>query len=110
MNNNLSKLWSKAVTDSNRELFVSDWSTSSIWGPMESLTDDQLLDIADYVGRVWDAAHMTTKDIIKSTGMSQAAFAEHFCIPKRTVESWCMGDRKPPDYVRLMMAQLIKLI
>lgn len=42
---------------------------------------------------------MTIKDIRALTGLSQAAFAEKYHIPKRTYESWEMGQRTPPEYV-----------
>ena len=42
---------------------------------------------------------MTIKEIRTITGFSQAKFAERYKIPKRTVESWEMGERQPPAYV-----------
>lgn len=39
------------------------------------------------------------KNLRASTGLSQAKFAEAYHIPKRTIEEWECGRRKPPDYV-----------
>lgn len=46
---------------------------------------------------------MTTAEQIKSiravSGLTQAAFASRYGIPKRTIEAWEMGQRTPPPYV-----------
>jgi DNA-binding transcriptional regulator YiaG len=52
---------------------------------------------------------MTPAEEIKSlraaTGLSQAAFAAHWSIPRRTLEDWEAGRRTPPPYViRLLVA------
>ena len=54
---------------------------------------------------------MEVRDQIKKmraeTGMSQAKFCEYFGIPKRTLEEWERGSRKPPEYlVRLLVYRL----
>lgn len=52
---------------------------------------------------------MTPSEQIKSiraaAGLTQAAFAAAYGIPKRTYEAWEMGERTPPPYViRLLEA------
>lgn len=42
---------------------------------------------------------MTIKELISAASLSQRAFAEILNIPLRTVENWCMGKNKCPDYV-----------
>ena len=54
---------------------------------------------------------METKKQIKSiraeAGMTQAQFCEYFDIPRRTLEDWECGKRKPPEYlVRLLVYRL----
>ncbi len=39
------------------------------------------------------------RNIRSMTGLSQAKFAAHYNIPKRTLESWEMGQRECPGYV-----------
>ena len=39
------------------------------------------------------------KAIRKKTGLTQAAFAERYNIPKRTVENWETEVTVPPRYV-----------
>ena len=103
-------VWGEALKSSDRDVYISEWSTSSIWGQPEDLSDNGLLEIAAKLGNIWDVAHMSVKDLCKAAGMTQAAFAQWRCIPKRTVENWCGGQRGCTDYDRLMMAELLGLI
>lgn len=99
-------LWTEALASNDRDAYVSDWATSSIWED----TEDALIPDgrADAIGAVWDLAHLTIRDIRASTGLSQVAFAQRFCIPRRTVEDWEAGRRSCPDYVRLLLARAAK--
>lgn len=56
-----------------------------------------------------DADNLTIKDIRAATGLSQAAFAQRFRIPRRTVENWESGTNACPIYVRLLLAQAVGL-
>ena len=54
---------------------------------------------------------METRNLIKSirteAGMTQLEFCEYFDIPRRTLEDWERGKRKPPEYlVRLLVYRL----
>lgn len=42
---------------------------------------------------------MTIKEMRAKSGMTQKAFSEYLNIPKRSIEEWEGGRRKPPDYV-----------
>ena len=47
------------------------------------------------------------KQMRKESGMTQAQFSEYFGIPKRTIEEWERGARRPPDYLpRLLCYKL----
>lgn len=102
-------IFTDALSDegASREAFVSDWALSSIWD------DDDKQDIPGEriaeIGDVWDAAHLTIRDIRQHTGLSKAAFAIRYCIPIRTLEDWERGVRRCPDYLRLLLAQVIGL-
>lgn len=50
------------------------------------------------------------REIVKSTGLSQAKFAQLYNIPQRTVENWCVGKRACPLYTRLMLQEAAGLI
>lgn len=98
-----SALMSEAFGSSDREAYISDLALSSIWGDAEGaeLPADRL----DTLGSIWDAAHLSIKDIRAASGLSQAAFARHHCIPKRTVDDWERGARACPGYLRLLIAE-----
>lgn len=95
-------LFAAALTAADRDAFVSDWSLSSAWG--DALDADSPADRIDLLARLWDAAHLTIRDIRQHTGLSQAAFATRYCIPTRTLEDWERGVRSCPDYLRLLLA------
>ena len=46
---------------------------------------------------------MTVRDLRILSGMTQQAFAEYFCIPKRSIENWEGGQRKCPEYLLQLM-------
>lgn len=46
----------------------------------------------------------TIKKLRESSGMTQKAFSEMLKIPKRTIEDWEGGRRKPPEYVLDLIA------
>ena len=96
-------LFGDAITSPDRDAFVSDWSLSSVWGDAPGA--DIPADRTDQLARLWDAAHLTIRDIRQHTGLSQAAFSTRYCIPTRTLEDWERGARSCPDYLRLLLAQ-----
>jgi len=50
------------------------------------------------------------KEARAAAGMSQQGMADRMLIPKRTIENWEMGDRKPPPYVqRFVLNELEEL-
>ena len=61
------------------------------------------------LGSIWDLAHMSVAEIRAKTGLSQAKFAERFCIPRRTVENW-ESRGGCPDYVRLLLLRSCSLL
>lgn len=93
-------LYSDALGNSDRDAYVSDWSLSSMWGD-----DNDPIQLADLCGKVWDLAHLTVADIRAHTGLTQAAFAERFLIPYRTIQNWESRNSCAP-YVVLMLARL----
>ena len=62
------------------------------------------------ISRVWDVAHLSMKDFIKAAGTSQVNFAKRAGIPLRTVQSWCLGERECPAYVRFLLAEHYTLL
>lgn len=48
---------------------------------------------------------MTIKEARIKSGMSQLEASEFLQIPKRTLEDWESGRRKPPEYVEKMVVE-----
>lgn len=100
-------LYTDALESADRDAYISDWTLSSIWEDEEGA--DIPAERIEQVAAIWDAAHLTVRQVRAHTSLTQAAFASRFCIPKRTVENWEGNKSECPAYVRLMLAQLTGL-
>lgn len=89
-----------AVATPDLDLYLSAWSSSAVLAGAEDEADAILTNIHTIV-------HMTVKELLKAAGLTQAAAAERFLIPKRTVENWTAGVSACPLYTKLMMAELL---
>lgn len=47
--------------------------------------------------------HLTIKSIRAAHGLTQQALSDVTGIPKRTIESWEGGQRKPPEWLPKMI-------
>lgn len=103
-----STLWAEALTATDRDAYVSDWTLSTIWGddPDAEIPQERIA----HLDQIWDAAHMSVRQMCKAAKLSQVALAQRFCIPYRTVQNWCGDVSKCPDYVRLLLAEALGLI
>lgn len=90
-----------AYTDRND--YISDMALSSLWGdtPEAEIPQSRI----DELGQVWDAVNRPVREIVAHTGLSQAAFASLYLIPRRTVEDWCREIRQCPLYTRLLLQE-----
>ena len=53
---------------------------------------------------------MTFKEARLAAGLSQQQMSELMKIPKRTIENWEAGSRKPPEYVeRFVINELTEI-
>lgn len=95
------KLWLDALDQPNREMYVLEYGYPD-WFDEISTDASEIVQVLENIHEV---AHMTVRDIIYKSGMTQAAFACHFCIPLRTVEDWATGKRKCADYQRLAFSR-----
>lgn len=59
---------------------------------------------------IWELAHLSMRELVDRTGLSQTAFAKRAGIPLRTVQGWCLGERDCPAYVRLLLAEHYNLL
>lgn len=62
------------------------------------------------LAQIWDVAHMTMKEIVDASGLSQTAFAKQAGVPRRTVQDWCGEKRTCPTYVRFLLAEHFGLL
>lgn len=92
-------LLSKAQEEDSKYYFISE--NSGLYRVSNKEVDEE------YLSFIHDVVHKSFKNIIGDSEMTQAEFAKEFFIPKRTVESWCMGDRECPVYVRLLIMTVL---
>lgn len=59
---------------------------------------------------IWDVAHLSMRELVARTGLSQTAFAKQAGVPLRTVQDWCGEKRACPAYVRFLLAEHYKLL
>lgn len=52
---------------------------------------------------------MTIREIRELSGLSRAEFSRFYNIPKRTLEDWDAGIRKPPIYVVELLERVVYL-
>ena len=102
-------LFGAATAEQDRERFISEWSSSSIFYPEPESPDIDAGELTEALENIWDVAHMSTRDIRQRMGLTQAAFAERFCIPRRTIEGWESGG-KDKQYVVLALAELAGML
>lgn len=62
------------------------------------------------LSNIWDLAHLSMRELVSRTSLSQTAFAKQVGIPLRTVQDWCLGERKCPVYLRFLLAEHYGLI
>lgn len=92
----------------DRDAFVSDIALSSAFPE-----DSDLSVTASELILIWEAYHMTIRDLRTASGLSRMDFSRRFHIPIRTIENWeCTGPnaRECPVYVRLLIAESIGLM
>lgn len=92
----------------DRDAFVSDLALSSAFPE-----DEDLSVTASELVLIWDAYHMTIRDLRTAAGLSRIDFSRRFRIPIRSVENWeCKGPnaRECPVYVRLLIADALGLM
>lgn len=59
---------------------------------------------------IWDVSHLSMREFVARTGLSQTAFAKQAGVPLRTVQDWCGEKRACPTYVRFLLAEHYKLL
>ncbi len=98
---------SESLNYEDRDAYISGMALSSIWGDSEDA--DIPTDRVSELGRIWDRTHRDIRGIRDASGMTFRDLAQRFCIPSRTMDSWSMGERKPPLYTLLMMQEILDI-
>lgn len=62
------------------------------------------------LSNIWELAHLSMRELVASTGLSQTAFAKQAGVPRRTVQDWCGEKRTCPTYVRFLLAEHFGLL
>lgn len=90
----MSILWKAAKEQPDRDLFVAEFAPRQI----------SVSRLAEIHHVVWTPF----REIVQQAGMTQRAFAEHFCIPLRTVEDWARGVGAPPIWVKKLIVEKLR--
>lgn len=99
-------LWQDALMQPDKETYIRQHSFSDWYDKVGKSTFEFLCILED----IHNAAHITVKEIILKTGLTQKDFAIKFCIPLRTVEQWATNKFKCADYLRLMFCRQLNII
>ena len=59
------------------------------------------------IQRLWNCLEISMKDLVSKSGMDMAKFSRRFCIPYRTLQSWCDGTNPYPVYTKLMIIEIL---
>ena len=59
---------------------------------------------------IWELAHLSMRELVARTGLTQSAFAKGAGIPLRTVQGWCGEKRACPTYVKFLLAEHYNLL
>lgn len=62
------------------------------------------------LSNIWELAHLSMRELVARTGLSQTTFAKQAGVPLRTVQDWCGEKRACPAYVRFLLAEHYKLL
>lgn len=95
---------------SDPDAFLSDMLLSAAFLPPEDEDAQPNMSIAPELRAIWTAAAAPFADFLSALGLRQTDFSRRFFVPLRTVQSWKLGERECPIYVRLMAAELCGLI
>ncbi len=107
MNDKLfAKLWNDALVQPQKDMYIAEYGYPDWFDDISS----DMEKVFNTLGNIHDIAHMSVKDLISVSGLTQSDFAIKFCIPLRTIENWATQKRQCADYIRLSIARQLGLI
>lgn len=89
-------LYSEALEAETLELFIAERG----WQDWMNEYETESHKIADVLTRIYQLAN---NPVSKTRNISRAEFSRTYNIPNRTLEDWDWGNRKPPQYVKLLI-------
>lgn len=99
------KLYHDAQKQPDCELYIAEFGYPDYF---DEISEDAN-EVVQVLTEIHKLTHMTIKDIVKQSGLSQTAFAKAFDIPYRTVQDWRLGNRQVPEYIKIMILRLLGL-
>lgn len=98
-------LLTEASNYSTKDAYIANLASSLIWrdAPEADITPERV----ELLGHIYDIASATIPGLLETYGLSQTNFARYFDIPLRTVQDWCRGEHKCPQYVATMAAEIL---
>lgn len=100
-----------ALPTSDRAGYIDYWMRRGYEMDLDDIPDDADPDLylADQLEKIWDVAHLSVRDMRHHARMTQTEFADHFCMPMRTVQNWEGGKNACSPAIRLLMAESLGL-
>lgn len=99
-------LWVDALAQPDEDMYIAEYGYPDWFDEIS----EEAGEVVEKLREIHRVSHMSMRDIIATTGLTQAEFAVKYCVPKRTVENWASGVNKCPDYVRLLFARELGII
>lgn len=97
----------EAETQPDQDLFIAEYGIPE-WILTEVTNDEEKA--VEMIKNIHHITHITAKNLITESGMSQTKFAARFMIPLRTVQNWCGGQRAMRKYEKFMFATILDLL
>lgn len=104
----ISSIYADAKGYIDPNAFASDVSLSFL--DPEDPTQEVDMVLYEQLKTLWRVVNDPFRELLSLIGLNQTQCSTRFCIPLRTVQSWALGERPCPSYVRLMMAELTGLL
>ncbi len=103
------KLWMDALSQPDEDMYIAEYGYPDYFDEIGKDYDE----VVSVLRSIHKIAHISFKEILKESGLTQRGCSIKFCIPLRTIENWCLNTenaRKCPDWIRLMFCRQLGLL
>lgn len=102
-------LWIATHDAASKDVYIADTAMAFVWGDIDG--DDPIPDERiEFLGKLWDAAHMDMDAFASAAGMSLGDLCRTMAIDRQTILAWYANPTSIPEYVRVMLARAIGMI